>query len=128
MMQIMTPTVAYVFLICFAAIMIILTTSASRGRAWRSAEGFMAAGRRVPWWLGAISIAVTRIWAPALFVSVQQSYQNGIPGIFWFTAPNILSLIIIAPLAVRIRRQLPGGYSEPEWIRYRFDKRRSVCS
>ncbi|QNI31122.1 hypothetical protein H7849_18740 [Alloacidobacterium dinghuense] len=83
----------------------------------------MAAGRRVPWWIGAISIAVTWIWAPALFVSVQQAYQQGIPGIFWFTAPNVLSLIIIAPLAVRIRRQLPGGYSQPEWIRYRFDKK-----
>jgi len=123
MTQIMTPSVAYIFLICFAAVMIILTTSASRGHVWKSAEGFMAAGRRVPWWIGAISIAVTWIWAPALFVSVQQSYENGIPGILWFTAPNILSLIIIAPLAVRIRRELPGGYSQPEWIRYRFDKK-----
>jgi Na+/proline symporter len=29
-------------------------------------------------------------------------------------------LMIIAPLAVRIRKYLPTGYSQPEWIRYRL--------
>jgi Na+/proline symporter len=114
---------AYLLLFGFSMAMILLTTSASRGQYWQTAVGFMAAGRRVPWWLGAVSIAITWIWAPALFVSVQQAYQDGLPGVFWFTFPNILSLIIIAPLAVRIRRYLPDGYTQPEWIRVRFDER-----
>src|SRR5437870_3611267 len=122
-MSIMTPSAAYLLLVLFAVVMIAVTTLTSRQHVWHTAVGFMAAGRKVPWWLGAISIAITWIWAPALFVSVQQAYQDGIPWIFWFTFPNILSLIVIAPLAVRIRRFLPTGYSQPEWIRYRFDEK-----
>lgn len=122
-MHIMSTFAAYVLLVLFAITLILVTTLSSRGRFWQTAVGFMAAGRKVPWWLGAISLAVTWIWAPALFVSVQQAYQNGIPGIFWFTFPNILALIVIAPLAVRIRKYLPSGYSQPEWIRLRFDEK-----
>ena len=120
-MTIMQPFAAYVLLLIFAVSMIAITSLASRGHVWQTAAGFMAAGRKVPWWLGAVSISVTWIWAPALFVSVQQAYQQGIPGIFWFTAPNILALVVIAPLAVRIRRYMPEGFSQPEWIRRRFD-------
>jgi Na+/proline symporter len=120
-MTIMQPLAAYILLALFAVTMITVTTLFSRRHLWQTAVGFMAAGRKVPWWLGAISLAITWIWAPALFVSVQQSYENGIAGIFWFTFPNILALIVIAPLAVKIRKYLPSGYSQPEWIRLRFD-------
>ncbi len=122
-MHIMTPMAAYILLIAFAALMIIATSVASREHKWHTSVGFMAAGRNVPWWLGAISICVTWIWAPALFLSCKQAYENGLAGIFWFTFPNILSLMIIAPLAVRIREYLPTGFTLPEWISYRFDSR-----
>lgn len=122
-MNIMQPFAAVILLLVFAIVMIALTTLTSRQHIWQTAVGFMAAGRNVPWWLGGVSLAITWIWAPALFVSVQQAYQNGIPGIFWFTFPNILALLVIAPLAVRIRKYLPTGYSQPEWIRLRFDEK-----
>lgn len=86
----------------------------------RSGTGFLVAWRDVPWWLAAPSIAACWIWAPALFVSVQKSYELGLPGIFWFTAPNILALVIYAFLGPRIRRMIPGGYTLPDWIRYRM--------
>ena len=123
MLGIIQPGTGYLILIIFAVVMFAATTLLS-GRKYRhTADGFMAAGRMVPWRLGSISIAVSWIWAPALFVSVQQSYQQGIPGIFWFTLPNILCLFIMAPLAIRIRRFFPTGFSQPEWIRHRFDSR-----
>lgn len=122
-MHIMAPAAAYVLLIAFAIVMILATTVASRAHKWHTAVGFMAAGRKVPWWLGAVSICVTWIWAPALFISSKQAYENGLPGIFWFTFPNILALMVVAPLAVRIRENLPAGYTLPEWIRHRFDER-----
>ena len=100
-MNMMQPSAAYILLVVFAVTMILVTTLTSRERLWQTAAGFQAAGRNVPWWLGAVSISVSWIWAPALFVSVQQAYQQGVPGIFWFSFPNILCLIIIAPLAVR---------------------------
>ncbi|MEI9897310.1 MAG: hypothetical protein WDN28_26480 [Chthoniobacter sp.] len=45
----------------------------------------------------------------------------GIAGIFWFTAPNILALVVYAFLAPKIRRIIPGGYTLPDWIRYRLE-------
>ena len=123
MIRILDPSAAYIFLLVFGIAMIVVTALASRERTWLTAEGFMVAARRVPWWLGAMSIAVSWIWAPALFVSVEQAYKQGLPGIFWFTAPNILCLFIMAPLALRIRRLFPTGFSQPEWIRHRFDRK-----
>ena len=122
-MNIMQPSTGYALLWGFGIAMILLTSLGSLGQRWRTQVGFLAAGRNVNWWLGAFSIAVSWIWAPALFVSVQQAYQQGVPGIFWFTFPNILCLFIMAPLARRIRRYLPTGYTQPEWIRHRFDER-----
>jgi Na+/proline symporter len=123
MLQIMQSSTAYGLLVAFSAAMILFTAFASRNHLWHTAVGFMAAGRKVPWWLGAISLAITWIWAPALFISTQQAYQNGLAGIFWFTFPNIISLMIIAPLAVRIRNCLPTGFTQPEWIKIRFDSK-----
>ena len=122
-MNIMSPTAGYLLLLAFGVCMIVITTWGSRSHKWRTQVGFLAAGRNVPWTLGAFSLAVTWIWAPALFVSVQQAYQQGIPGIFWFAFPNVLCLFIMAPLALRIRNYLPEGFTQPEWIRYRFDER-----
>ncbi len=122
-MAVMGTGSAYLLLVAFAVTMFLATTILSRGHRWQTTVGFMAAGRNVNWVLGSVSIAVCWIWAPALFVSVQEAYQQGIPGIFWFTFPNALCLIIVAPLAVRIRKYLPGGYTQPEWIRHRFDER-----
>lgn len=122
-MVIMSRLQGYMFLVLFGIAMWAATHWGSRGAKWRTQVGFLAANRSVSWFLGAISIAVSWIWAPALFVSVQQAYQQGIPGIFWFTFPNILCLFIMAPLAKRIRVYLPSGYTQPEWIKYRFDQK-----
>lgn len=101
--------------------MIFLTYIASRSERWMSSgTGFLVAWRNVPWYLAAPSIAACWIWAPALFVSVQKSYELGLPGIFWFTAPNILALLVYAFLGPRIRSIIPGGYTLPDWIRYRM--------
>lgn len=116
----MSQQFGYVLLLVFGLLMFVITYLGSRGKQWRTAVGFLAAERKVNWWLGAFSIAVSWIWAPALFVSVEQAYEQGLPGIFWFTLPNILCLFIMAPLAVRIRRYFPEGYTQPEWIRHRL--------
>ncbi len=122
-MNTMSQAQGYWLLAIFGIVMFVVTAWGSRGERWKTQVGFLAANRTVPWFLGALSIAVSWIWAPALFVSVQQAYQQGIPGIFWFTFPNILCLFIMAPLARRIREYLPSGYTQPEWIRHRFDEK-----
>lgn len=121
-MTLLSPAAGYILLAVFGAAMFTITCVVSRNPRWRhSGVGFLVAGRDVPWSIGAPSIAASWIWAPALFVSVQKAYELGLPGMFWFTAPNILALVIFAFLAPKIRSRIPGGYTLPDWMRYRLD-------
>lgn len=121
-MHALSSSAGYRLIIFFGSAMIILTYAASRSERWtKSGTGFLVAWRNVSWKLMGPSIAASWIWAPALFISVQKSYELGLPGIFWFTAPNVLALVIFAFLAPRIRQMIPGGYTLPDWIRYRLE-------
>src|SRR6186713_1952026 len=120
-MPALSQVAGYVIIGGFGIAMILLTYFASRSERWiGSGTGFLVAWRNVSWPMAAPSIAASWIWAPALFVSVQKSYELGLPGIFWFTVPNILALVIFALLAPRIRRLIPNGYTLPDWIRWRL--------
>lgn len=74
-----------------------------------SAESFHVANRDFGTVISAMSIAVTWIWAPALFTSAEQAYTNGILGFFWFLVPNMLCLLLFIPFAKKIRMQMPQG-------------------
>ena len=125
MTPVLTQAQGYFLVVTFGFAMVALTWFVSRDRRWRSTgAGFLVAGRQVRWPVGAPSIAASWIWAPALFVSVQKSYELGLAGIFWFTLPNIIALVIFAWLAPRIRQTIPGGYTLPDWIKYRFNDKR----
>lgn len=120
-MNVLTQMQGYVLVILFGAVMVGLTWIISRDRRWKhTGVGFLVAGREVRWPVASFSIAASWIWAPALFVSVQKAYELGLPGIFWFTAPNILALVLFAFLVPKIRSKIPGGYTLPDWIRYRL--------
>ncbi len=84
------------------------------------AEGFLAANRNVGVLRGALSIAVSWVWAPAIFISSMQAYTKGLPGIFWFTAPNVICFFVFTPLAIRLRKLAPFGYTLPEFVYRRF--------
>ncbi len=71
----------------------------------------------------AMSIAATWIWAPALFVSAEKAYINGVVGVFWFLVPNILCLLIFIPYALKIREQMPKGYTLAGYMEYKYSKR-----
>ncbi len=121
-MNVLNQSQGYLMIVVFGLFMLLITYLVSRNKRWRqTGVGFLVAGREVPLTVGATSIAASWIWAPALFVSVQKAYELGLPGIFWFTAPNILALVIFAFLAPRIRAKIPGGYTLPDWIRYRLN-------
>ena len=88
-----------------------------------SKEQFLAAGRRLGTVESAFSIAATWIWAPALFLATQKAYTQGLAGVFWFTAPNVLCLILFAPFAARLRRLAPRGFTLSGYMRERFSSR-----
>ncbi len=110
----------YWLLLAYGIFMIAITYFFARWRKYKTIQGFLVAERNVKWWLGATSIAASWIWAPALFVSVQMAYEKGLPGIFWFTFPNIIALALFIFLAPKIREKLPNGYTLPQWIRYKL--------
>lgn len=86
-----------------------------------SAEGFNVANRRLGSMQSAMSIAATWIWAPALFISAEKAYNNGIPGLFWFLIPNLLCLLLFIPFAKRIRKQMPGGVTLSGYMAARYN-------
>ena len=86
----------------------------------RSADQHLIADRCVGVWAGAFSMAVTWIWAPAIFVCSQKSYEQGLAGIFWFTVPNIVCFLTFVPVAVRARALVPSSYSLPDFIWQKF--------
>lgn len=123
-MSFVSQSTGYWFLAVFAVGIVLITYFFSRWRGWQTKDGFLLANRRVGWILGGFSIASSWIWAPALFVSVQTAYQQGLAGIFWFTVPNVVALLVFAFLAPRIRSRLPEGYTFTQYIKYRLESDR----
>lgn len=118
-MQMLSNPEIYVLFAFFAVTMIGLVWLKTNQE--RHAEGFLVADRNVGSWQGAFSIAVSWVWAPAVFICSLQAYTQGLAGIFWFTAPNILCFFTFAVIAVRIRKLMPKGYTLPDYIWKRFD-------
>lgn len=87
----------------------------------KTAEQHLVADRNIGVWSGAFSIAATWIWAPAIFVCSQKSFEQGLAGIFWFTVPNIICFFTFVPFALKARALMPSSYSLPDLIWKRFD-------
>jgi SSS family transporter len=84
------------------------------------ADEYLLADRSLDWRKAAISIAVSWIWAPAIFIASLQSYTKGIAGAFWFIFPNVLCFFVFAPVAIKLRKRIPLGYSFPDYISERY--------
>ena len=74
-------------------------------------ENYLVAGRKLNSNEAAFSIAATWIWAPALFVASQKAYLEGWVGLFWFTVPNIATLILFAYFAQKVRNKYPKAFT-----------------
>lgn len=123
MQQILTPNQGILLLLLYGAVMISATLVVRhlqrRKRAKMDMPEFLLANRGVGIVPGAMSIAASWIWAPALFVSSQKAFEQGLPGAFWFVFPNLLALLVFAPLALKVRKAFPQGYTLPQLIRER---------
>lgn len=56
----------------------------------------------------AASIASTWIWAPAIFVASSKAYIDGLWGFLMFLIPNILTLVLFAFFAEKVRKERDG--------------------
>jgi len=105
-----------IYLIIYSLVCIAIVAIHEVGKR-QTPEHFLVADRKVGGLFGAFAVAASWIWAPALFVSTQVGYQWGYSGLFWFTLPNMLALMLFAPVANRIRHVLPTGFSYIGFIR-----------
>lgn len=101
------------------ALFIVALVWLTRGKD-HTADDFLVMKRKLGIPSGSLSIAVSWIWAPAVFICSLQAYNQGLPGIFWFTAPNILTFFIFIPFALKMRKTLPQGYTVSQIFRFKF--------
>jgi Na+/proline symporter len=94
-------------LLGYTIFMVLLTVFCTKEP--RTALEFHVADRNMGFLQSAFSIAASWIWAPALFVSAERAYTQGIPGLFWFLVPNVVCLMFFIPFAKRIRELMPEG-------------------
>ena len=106
-----------VFFLAMVAIIFML-----RKREQTKAE-FLVANRTAPWLLTAFSMAATWVWAPSMFTAAEKAYTQGFAGVFWFVVPNVLTLILFAFFANKMRKLRPEGWTFSDYIREKYSNR-----
>lgn len=89
----------------------------------RTTHDFVIAGRRIGLGFGVGSVIAVWTWSMAVMMSSAQAFTWGTSGLLWFVVPNGLAVMVMVPFAVRLRRQMPAGYTIVEFIRERFRSR-----
>ena len=110
------------FVLIFGGLAYLMSWMLTKNLSFSKAQ-YLLANRRLKFWESSFSISATWIWAPALFVSAFQAYTNGWIGLFWFLIPNILCLLLFSMFAVKIKNQLPDGYTLSQFMAQRYSSR-----
>ena len=90
-MQVLDRSQGLLLLVAYGVTLVALTFVFTRRRRRDHVE-FLLAGRNIGPLAGGMSIAASWIWAPALFISSQKAFDQGIAGFCWFLVPNIAAL------------------------------------
>lgn len=91
------------------------------GRRASGLEGFMLAGRRVGLALGTATAMATWVTSNTTMAAPQLALQMGVWGMVGYSL-GAIGLILFAPLAGRIRRLMPNGFTSGDFIRLRYGK------
>jgi SSS family solute:Na+ symporter len=114
----------FIILSIYAIMMFLLVYFSKKHN--NSTESFLLADRKVHPIRNAISIAISWIWGPALFLSSAQAFTGGIPSVFWFLLPNFTCFYLFTIFAVKFKKFMPNGYTIPEMMKTRFNGDKSV--
>ncbi|MCX4240855.1 sodium:solute symporter family transporter [Paraliomyxa miuraensis] len=91
------------------------------GRRARSLDGFMVAGRNVGLALGTATAMATWVTSNTTMLAPQIALELGVWGMLAYSTAS-LGLLLFAPLATRIRRLMPNGYTSAEFIERRYGR------
>ena len=103
----------------FVVLMLLVRFISEKG----TKESYLVADRKMPWWIAAFSIAATWVWAPSMFVAAEKAYTQGLPGVFWFVVPNVLTLVLFGFFASWMRKIKPYGWTFSAFIREKYSNR-----
>lgn len=91
------------------------------GRRARSLDGFMLAGRNVGLALGSATAMATWVTSNTIMLAPQLALELGVWGMLAYSSAS-LGLLLFAPLAARIRRLMPHGYTSAEFVELRYGR------
>lgn len=116
---ILSPTMAGILLAVFSVIWIFLGWLWGRGQ--DQLDEYVLAGRRVGMALATATTMATWVTTSTTMVAPQVAYQLGVWGIIGYSLGSV-GLIFFAPMAARIRRLMPGGFTSGDFVRLRYGK------
>jgi Na+/proline symporter len=89
------------------------------GRKAEDLEGFMLAGRNVGLALGSATAMATWVTSNTVMLAPKFALQMGIWGMLAYSTASF-GLLLFAPLAFRIRRLMPAGFTSGDFVRLRY--------
>ena len=89
------------------------------GRHSEELDDYVLAGRRVGLALGTATAMATWVTSNTTMAAPQIALQMGVWGMLGYSL-GAVGLLMFAPLAGRIRRLMPGGYTSGDFIRLRY--------
>ena len=120
-MQVLTQFQGLLLIFAYFAMMIGIVLLLKKRK--QNKSEYLAAGHNAPWLATAFSMAATWVWAPSMFTAAEQAYKTGFAGVFWFVVPNVLTLILFAFFANRMRQLRPNGWTFSDYIREKYSNR-----
>lgn len=91
------------------------------GRNTKALDEYVLAGRRVGLALGTATAMATWVTSNTTMAAPQLAFQMGIWGMLGYSL-GAVGLLMFAPLAHRIRKLMPNGYTSGDFIRLRYGK------
>lgn len=120
-MGVLSTVEGYMLIGVFFAVMVAVVCIFQRRT--QTKEEFLLANRCAPWLLTAFSMAATWVWAPSMFTAAEKAYTQGFAGVFWFVVPNVLTLVLFAFFANKMRKIRPDGWTFSDYIRVKYSNR-----
>ena len=114
---ILDPTTGWFILAAFSALWILLGWYF--GRRNQRLDDYVLAGRRVGLALGTATVMATWVTSNTTMAAPQLALQMGIWGMVGYSLGSV-GLFLFAPLARRVRRLMPAGYTSGDFIRLRY--------
>lgn len=89
------------------------------GRKAKSLDGFMLAGRNVGLALGSATTMATWVTSNTILLAPVFALEKGVWGMLAYSTASF-GLFFFAPMAKRIRKLLPEGYTSGDFVKIRF--------